>query len=123
MVVLDHQNTEKSEKLKLYRKLNFLLISIIGKKEIFHHTQKDRKKFEQNNETIALNILFAPHNAEKIKLAYKSKHNFQRENQVILSMISDGKKQHYLTLKSFRENSLKTSAMIYAYRVFALKML
>ena len=91
-VVLDHQNTEKSEKLKLYRKLNFLLISIIGKKEIFHHTQKDRKKFEQNNETIALNILFAPHNAEKIKLAYKSKHNFKRENQVILSMISDGKK-------------------------------
>ena len=105
--------------LKDYRKLNFLLISIIGKKEIFHHTQKDWKKFEQNNKTIALNILFVPRNAEKIKLAYKSKHNFKRENQVILSMIPDGKKCHYLTVKSFKENSLKTSAIIYAYRVFA----
>ena len=71
-------------------------------KEIdFPSHSKDWKKFEQNNKTIALNILFVPHNTEKIRLAYKSKHNFKRENQVILLMITDGKKWHYLTVKSF----------------------
>ena len=41
-----------------------------------------------------------PYNAENIRLAYKSKHNFKRENQVILLMITDGKKWHYLIVKS-----------------------
>ena len=69
-------------------------------KEIdFPSHSKDWKKFEQNNKTIALNILFVPHNTEKIRLAYKSKHNFKRENQVILLMITDGKKWHYLAVK------------------------
>ena len=40
-----------------------------------------------------------PYNTEKIRLAYKSKHNFKRENQVILLMINDGKKWHYITVK------------------------
>ena len=40
--------------------------------------------------SIALNILFVPYNTEKIRLPYKSKHNFNRENQVILLMITDG---------------------------------
>ena len=56
--------------------------------------------FESNNKSIALNILFVPYNAENIRLAYKSKHNFKRENQVILLMITDGKKWHYLAVKS-----------------------
>ena len=55
--------------------------------------------FAQNNKTIALNILFVPHNAKKIRLAYKSKHNFMRENQVVLLMVTEGKKWHYLTEK------------------------
>ena len=66
----------------------------------FPSHSKDWKKFQQNNKTIALNILFVPHNTEKIRLAYKSKHNFKRENQVILLMITDGKKWHYLTVKN-----------------------
>ena len=61
---------------------------------------KEWKKFKLNNKTIALNILFVPCNTEKIRLAYKSKHNFKRENQVILLMITDGKKWHYLAVKS-----------------------
>ena len=85
---------------KEYQKLSLLLISIIGKKLIFHHTQKTGKKFELNDKTIALNILFVPYNTEKIRLAYKLKHNFTRENQVILVMITDGKKWHYLVVKS-----------------------
>ena len=43
------------------------------------------------------------YNTEKIRLGYKSKHNFKRENQVILLMITDGKKWHYLTVKSLSE--------------------
>ena len=41
-----------------------------------------------------------PHNTEKIRHAYKSKYNLRRENQVILLMITDGKKWHYLAVKS-----------------------
>ena len=31
------------------------------------------KKFEQNNDTIALNILYVPHNKKEIRIAYESK--------------------------------------------------
>ena len=58
----------------------------------FPSQKEDWKKFESNNKSIALNILFVPYNAENIRLAYKSKHNFKRKNQVILLMITDGKK-------------------------------
>ena len=58
----------------------------------FPCTGKDWKKFELNNESIALNILYVPHNTRKIHLAYKSKHNLTREKQVILLMITDGEK-------------------------------
>ena len=70
-------------------------------KEIdFPSEQKNWKEFEQNNKSIALNILFLPYNTEKIRLAYKSKYNFKRENQVISLMITDSKKWHYLAVKS-----------------------
>ena len=36
-----------------------------------------------------------PHKTGKIHLAYKSKHNLTRENQVIILMITDGEKWHY----------------------------
>ena len=63
---------------------------------------KDWKKFERNNKTIALNILFIPHNTKTINLAYKSKYNRKRENQVVLLMITNGEKWHYIALKSER---------------------
>ena len=40
------------------------------------------------------------HNNEKIRHAYKSKYNLERENQEILLMITDGRKWHYLSVKS-----------------------
>ena len=52
---------------------------------------KDWKKFESKTKSIALNILYVPHNTKKIYLAYKSKYNSTRENQVILLIITDGK--------------------------------
>ena len=47
-----------------------------------------------------INILFVPHKEKRIRVAYRSKYNDKHENQVDLLMITDGKKQHYLTLKS-----------------------
>ena len=66
----------------------------------FNSIKRLENEFEQNNKTIALNILFVLYNTEKIRLVYKSKHNFARKNQVILLMITDGKKWHYLVVKS-----------------------
>ena len=37
-----------------------------------------------------------------INLSYKSKFNRKRENQVVLLMISNGEKWHYIALKSVR---------------------
>ena len=43
---------------------------------------------------------FSIHRYEKIKHAYKSKYNFTCENQIILLMVNDGEKWHYLVVKS-----------------------
>ena len=61
----------------------------------FPSTGKDWKKFELNNESIRLNILYVPHKSGKIYLASKSKHNLTRKKQVFLLMITDGEKWHY----------------------------
>ena len=58
------------------------------------------KRYESNNKSIALNILYVPNNTEKIRHAYKSRYNLTRQNQVILLMITDGKKWHYLAVTS-----------------------
>ena len=46
--------------------------------------------------------MFIRHNEKTINLAYKSIYNCKRENQVVLSMITNGKKWHYTALKSVR---------------------
>ena len=73
----------------------------------FPSHSKDYKKCEKNNETIALNILFVPHNTKKIKPLYISKYNYKRDNQVILLWIADSDKRnnevknwHYLAVRS-----------------------
>ena len=53
---------------------------------------KDWIKFERNNRTIALNILYIKHNTETISVAYRSQCNHKRKKQVIFLMITDGKK-------------------------------
>ena len=59
----------------------------------------DWRKLELNNE-VALNILYVPHNTRKIKVTYKSKHDLICDKQVILLMITDCEKWHYLVVKS-----------------------
>ena len=66
----------------------------------FPSHSKGWKKIESNNKSSALNILYVPHNTEKIRHGCKSKHNLNRKNQVILLMITDGEKWHYLAVKS-----------------------
>ena len=67
---------------------------------------KDWKHFEENNKEITLNILYVAHNTKTINVAYKSKYNRKRKNQVVLLMITDNKqsdeidKWHYIALKS-----------------------
>ena len=61
---------------------------------------KDWKKFEQNNKTIALNILFVPYNAETIRVAYSSEYNHKCKSQVNLLMITDCNKWHYIAISS-----------------------
>ena len=79
---------------KEYLLLNLLLINIIGRRY-----KKDQKKFELNNKSIALNALYVPQNTGKIRHAYKSKYNKERENRVTLLMITNGEKWHYLAVK------------------------
>ena len=66
-VVLNHQNIERISKIEPFiNQYNWEGID-------FPAGIKDWKKFERNNKTIALNILFIPHNTKTINLAYKSK--------------------------------------------------
>ena len=67
----------------------------------FPSHSNDWKKFEQNNRTIALNILYVPYNTKQIRPAYVSKYNHKRSNRVVLLMITDGNNNwHYLAVKN-----------------------
>ena len=60
---------------------------------------KEWKRFEKNNETIALTILQVPHDEIKITHAYNLEYNHTRKNQLNLLMITDDEKWHYTALK------------------------
>ena len=65
----------------------------------FPSTSKDWKKFECNNE-VAHNVLYVPYNTKKINIACRPKNNLTQEKQIILLMIRDGQKWHYLVVKN-----------------------
>ena len=67
--------------------------------------ETDWKEFEQNNKTIALNILFIPHNTKTTMFVYKSKYNHKHENEAIFLMITEGKKWHYVALEIVRKTN------------------
>ena len=58
-----------------------------------------KKDWNELKKITALNILYVSHGTEEIRHAYRSKHNSKRENQVILLIITDGEKWHYLAIK------------------------
>ena len=49
---------------------------------------------------MALNVLYVPYSTKEISHGYKSKYDLKRKNQVILLIITDGEKWHYLVVKS-----------------------
>ena len=80
------KNPERISKLKHYiNKYNWKGID-------FRAGPKDWVNFEKNNKTIALNVLYIPCNTKTISVAYRSEYNNKRKKQVILLMISNGKK-------------------------------
>ena len=87
-------NIERISKIKHFiNKYNWKEINFPSHKE-------DWNNFEKDNKSIALNVLYVPYNTQQIANAYLSKHNSDRENQVILLMIRDGNKLHYLAGKN-----------------------
>ena len=71
----------------------------------FSLQQRDWENFEQNNESIALNILFLSQGSEEITLVYRSEHNFKRKNNMLLLMINDDDdddddEKYYFAVKS-----------------------
>ena len=97
-VALNHQKIKKD--LQRISKVKPFISQYEWKETDLPSHSKDWKKFQQNNKTIALKILFVQTNTKQIKPAYKSKYNYKHDNQVILVMITDGEKWHYLALKS-----------------------
>ena len=70
----------------------------------FPSRPENYKKFEQNNKTIALNILYVPRNTKQVRYVYISKNNDERDNQVNLLKITDGiNNWHYLAVKIMSE--------------------
>ena len=69
------------------------------KERNFPSNIKDWNEFEKNNEIIALNIVYLPYSTEEVRHACKSKYNLQRKNQLILLMITDGKKMAFSCCK------------------------
>ena len=65
----------------------------------FPPTSKDWRKFELNN-NVTLSILYVPHNTKRIQVPYRSRYNLTYQEQIILLMITDGEKWHYLTVKN-----------------------
>ena len=66
--------------------------------------QTDYEKFKENIRSTAFNVLFVPHNSEEIKLAYKSRYNNKRKNNVVLLMINEKAKNcYYFAVKNLLE--------------------
>ena len=82
---LNYNEITKKEFQNIFKKIK-------RKDKDFSSHQRDWENSEQNNESIALNVLFASQNSEKITLVYTSEHNVKRENNVLLLMINDDEK-------------------------------
>ena len=93
---LNYQNIERNPQRR--SKLNPYINKYDWEGIEFPARPKDWKRFERNNKTIALNISFIPHNAKTIRVAYRSEYNHNCKKQVILLMITDDKKWHYLAV-------------------------
>ena len=94
-VALDHEEIKKDpQRITI---IKCFINNYNWKGIIFPSGKDDWKRFEKNDLTIALNYLYVQ--KEKIYPADVSKHNSNREKQVIILMIPNGKGWHYITVK------------------------
>ena len=77
-VALNHEKIKKDS--QRISKIKPFIDNYNWKDIEFPSYSKDWKKFEQNNKTIALNILFVPYNTKQIRPAHISKYNYKRDN-------------------------------------------
>ena len=100
IAALHHEEIERNP--QRISKLKTFIVNYNWKDIEFPSHSKDWKKFEQNNKTIALNILYVPYNTKQIRPVYISKYNHKRDNQVNLLMITDNNNYnwHYLAVKN-----------------------
>ena len=109
-----------------YQQINNLLEKIyIIKPFISKYNWKEinfpsHKKY-WNSKSIVLNALLVPYNTKQITHAYLSKHNSDRETKVILLMITDGMKSHYLAVKKL--SALLRGIISKQWRFLLLKLL
>ena len=75
----------------------------------FYLHKRDWENFEQNNESIALNTLFLSKDSEEVRLLYNSEHNYNRQNKVLLLMISDDNNEKYYSFE------VKSKLELYSY--------
>ena len=73
----------------------------------FSSHQRDWEEFEENNTSIALNILFVSCNSEEIKLSYKSNYNKSKIPVILLMINDEANNCYYFAVKNLSElNSL-----------------
>ena len=66
----------------------------------FSSHKRDWEYFEQNNESVALKVLFSSKDSGEITLLYKSEYNLEQENKVLLLMINDDNEKYYFAVKN-----------------------
>ena len=108
---IDSPKWLKNKKATIYQKKNddkcfqYSITSALSYEQIKSHPERISKfmtfidQYNWKEITIALNILYVSHNTEETRHVYKLKYDVNRENQVILLIITDGKKWHYLAVK------------------------
>ena len=73
----------------------------------FSSHQRDWENSEQENNSIALNVLFVSYNSEEIDLAYKSSYNKSKIQVILLMINSEANIYYYFSIKNLSElNSL-----------------
>ena len=108
---IDSPKWLKNKKATIYQKKNddkcfqYSITSALSYEQIKSHPERISKfmtfidQYNWKEITIALNILYVSHKTEETRHVYKLKYDLNRENQVILLIITDGNKWHYLAVK------------------------
>ena len=88
--MLNHENIVKDP--QRISKIKPLVNNYNWKEIRFLSHIKEWIKFEANNKSIVLNVLFIENDKKELKQAYIGKHKLKLKNQEFILMITDGEK-------------------------------